>query len=195
MLSMSSLFKNPWEFGTNSHTLGVPPMTPRPPGWVTVNGIFLLLWPQQVTTYCNHRWWPPLQRNCSFPLSSSYLPLNNSYATRNVSTGFCGFYILKDQSLIWRAIRSTRLTFYSPRAPNFKTHFPSPFSNGTQESLYSAGILPVQAHIWTEKTFILFVADIQLDMLCSFNCLIAIWQWFLSNFKFNSCVYQIKCLQ
>lgn len=169
---MSSLFKNPWNFGTNSHTLGVQSMTPCSSGWVKVNGIFLLLWPQHVTTDGS----TTPSEECSSPLSSSYLSLHNSYAMRNASTGLCGFYILKDQSLIQRAIGSTRLTFYSPQAPNFETHFPNPFSNGTQESLYSAGILTVQAHIWTEKTFILFVADTRLDMLCSFNCLIAVWQ-------------------
>lgn len=76
--------------------------------------------------------------------------------------------------LVRRAIGSTRLTFYSPWTPNFKTHFPSPFANRVQESLHRAGILTVQAYIQTDKTFILFVADTQLDMPCSFNCLIVI---------------------
>lgn len=47
---MSSVFKNPWDFGTNSHTLGVPSMMSWSSGWVKLNGIFLLLWPQHVTT-------------------------------------------------------------------------------------------------------------------------------------------------
>lgn len=77
---------------------------------------------------------------------------------------------------MWRDIGSTRQTLYSPWAPNFKAHFPSPFANGIQESLHGAGILTDQAYTQTEKTFILFVVDAQLAMRCSFNCLIAIWQ-------------------
>lgn len=63
-----------------------------------------------------------------------------------------------------------------PLGTKLQGSFSEPFANWIHASLHRAGLLTVQTYIQTEKALILFVADAQLDMSCSFNCLIAIWQ-------------------